>query len=53
MAGADFGYWVPKGPFERPETGLGGRGHFRSETWCPNISKYNPHLYYLLGYFLS
>ena len=28
LAGADFGYGVPKGPFERPETGLGGRGHF-------------------------
>ena len=29
LAGADFGYGVPKVPFERPETGLGGRGHFR------------------------
>jgi len=39
LAGADFGYWVPKGPFERPETGLGGRGHFRGETRsrsCPS-----------------
>ena len=23
LAGADFGYGVPKGPFESPETGLG------------------------------
>ena len=39
LAGADFGYGVPKGPFERPETGLGGRGHFRGETRsrsCPS-----------------
>ena len=41
LAGADFGYGVPKGPFERPDTGLGGRGHFRGETrsrscpWSP------------------
>ena len=24
-----FSGWVPKSPFVRPETGLGGRGHFR------------------------
>ena len=27
-----FSDWVPKSPFVRPETGLGGRGHFRGET---------------------
>ena len=32
MAGCDFGCGVPKSPFVRPETGLGGRGHFRGET---------------------
>ena len=43
-----FWLWGPIESLCTPrETGLGGRGHFRSETWCPNISKYNPHLYYL------
>ena len=28
----DFGCGVPKSPFVRPVTGLGGRGHFRGET---------------------
>ena len=35
----DFGCGVPKSPFVRPETGLGGRGHFRGETRsrsCPS-----------------
>lgn len=32
LAGGDFGCGIPKRPFVRPETGLGGRGHFRGET---------------------
>ena len=39
MAGGDFGCGVPEGPFVRPETELGGRGHFRGETRsrsCPS-----------------
>ena len=39
FSGGDFGCGVPKGPFVRPETGLGGRGHFRGETRsrsCPS-----------------
>ena len=41
LAGGDFGCGVPMRPFVRPETGLGGRGHFRSEKRsrsCPSAS---------------